>query len=56
MRSAREELTVPEHVRADLLERRGIPFEETRSLDDAMPQLDVLYMTRVQRERLIRLI
>ena len=46
-----EELRVPESVRTDLLERNGIEFLETTSLEDAMPQLDILYMTRVQRER-----
>ena len=46
-----EELTVPEHVRADVLERRGVQWRETRSLDEAIGELDVLYMTRVQRER-----
>ena len=46
-----EELTVPEHVRADLLERRGLDWRETRSLDESIGELDVLYMTRVQRER-----
>ncbi len=46
-----EELTVPEHVRHDVLLRDGVRFEETVSLDGAMPRLDVLYMTRVQRER-----
>ena len=35
----------------DLLERNGIEFVETTSLEEAMPQLDILYMTRVQRER-----
>jgi aspartate carbamoyltransferase catalytic subunit len=46
-----EELTVPEHVRSDVLLRGSIPFRETESLDEAMPELDILYMTRVQRER-----
>ena len=46
-----EELVIPEHVKSDVLERGGIPYRETRSLDEAMPELDVLYMTRVQRER-----
>ena len=46
-----EELRVPESVRTDLLERNGIEFLETTSLEEAMPQLDILYMTRVQRER-----
>lgn len=46
-----EELTVPEHVRTDLLIRGGAEFRETTSLEEALPQLDILYMTRVQRER-----
>ena len=46
-----EELRVPESVRTDLLEKNGIEFMETTSLEEAMPQLDILYMTRVQRER-----
>ncbi|MEA4964360.1 MAG: aspartate carbamoyltransferase [Oscillospiraceae bacterium] len=46
-----EELAIPEHVRTDVLEMGGVPFEETRSLEDAMPKLDILYMTRVQKER-----
>ena len=46
-----EELRVPESVRSDLLERGGIDFRETTSLEEVMPELDILYMTRVQRER-----
>ena len=46
-----EELRVPESVRTDLLEKNGIDYEETTSLEEAMPQLDILYMTRVQKER-----
>ena len=46
-----DELKVPEHVKSDILDRGGISYRETRSLEDAMPELDVLYMTRVQRER-----
>lgn len=45
-----EELTVPDYV-LDVLQKKGIPYKETRSLDEAMPGLDILYMTRVQRER-----
>ncbi len=44
------ELRVPEYI-TDLLKEKNIPFEEVISLDEAMPQLDILYMTRVQRER-----
>lgn len=46
-----EELVIPEHVRTEVLLRQNIPFVETRSLEEAMPELDILYMTRVQRER-----
>lgn len=46
-----EELRIPEHVRSEILDKNGINYIETTSLDEAMPQLDILYMTRVQRER-----
>ena len=46
-----EELRVPENVRSEILDRRHIPYEETTDLETAMPKLDILYMTRVQRER-----
>ena len=46
-----KELTVPEYIRKELLEAKGIDFVETTSLEEAMPSLDILYMTRVQRER-----
>ena len=46
-----EELKVPRYIITDLLEPNGIPYEEVTSLEDAMPKLDILYMTRVQRER-----
>ena len=45
-----EELKVPDYVREHLTEQ-GIPFVETTDLEGAMPELDILYMTRVQRER-----
>lgn len=45
------ELTVPEYLKKELLEAKNIDFVETTSLEDAMPELDILYMTRVQRER-----
>ena len=47
-----EELRVPEYIREDVLEKHNIPFKEVDSLDDVMGELDILYMTRVQRERL----
>lgn len=46
-----DELKLPAYTRQDMLERNGIPYTETDSLDDALPALDVLYMTRVQQER-----
>ena len=46
-----EELKVPSYVKNDVLAKKNIPFEETTDLVAAMPQLDILYMTRVQRER-----
>jgi len=46
-----EELRVPEYIRKEVLEAGNIPFEETTNLEKAMPKLDILYMTRVQRER-----
>lgn len=46
-----EELKIPEHVRTEVLDKNQIPYEETTSLEEAMPKLDILYMTRVQRER-----
>ncbi|MBQ3065127.1 MAG: aspartate carbamoyltransferase [Clostridia bacterium] len=46
-----DELRIPEHIRAEVLDAKGISYVETTSLDDVMPELDILYMTRVQRER-----
>lgn len=46
-----EELKLPGFVKNDVMCKRGMEFVETTSLEDAMPQLDVLYMTRIQRER-----
>ena len=45
-----DELKVPEYI-IDELNKEGIPYVETTSLEDAMPELDILYMTRVQQER-----
>ena len=45
------ELKLPSYIKKDVLRSKGIPYEQTTSLEEAMPQLDVLYMTRVQRER-----
>ena len=46
-----EELKLPSYVRYNVLDPKNIPYTEVTSLDDAMPELDVLYMTRIQRER-----
>jgi len=46
-----EELKLPSYVKKDVLQKQGIPYTQTTSLEEAMPQLDILYMTRVQRER-----
>lgn len=46
-----EELRIPSYIREDVLRANNIPFTEVECLEDAIPQLDVLYMTRVQKER-----
>ena len=46
-----DELNLPEYIKQDVLIKNNIEFEEVTSLEDAMPKLDILYMTRVQRER-----
>lgn len=46
-----KELRVPDYIRDDVLSANNAEFEEVESLEDAMPKLDILYMTRVQRER-----
>ncbi len=45
------ELKIPEYLKEDFLVKDNIEFKETTSLEEAMPELDILYMTRVQRER-----
>ncbi len=45
------ELRIPDYLRENVLDANNIPYEEVTSLDEIMPQLDILYMTRVQRER-----
>ena len=45
------ELRIPDYIREDVLIKNDIPFEEVIKLEEAMPSLDILYMTRVQRER-----
>ncbi len=46
-----EELRLPDYIKTDILTEKGLDWEETTSLENAMPKLDILYMTRVQRER-----
>ena len=46
-----EELKLPSYVKNDVLEKHGIEYKETTDLEAVMPELDILYMTRVQRER-----
>ena len=46
-----DELKVPEYIREDVLRANNIDFKEVSNLDAAMPELDILYMTRVQKER-----
>ena len=48
-----EELTIPSYIKKDVLDRNNVSYNETRSLEKAVPDLDILYMTRVQRERFI---
>ena len=45
------ELRIPGYIREDVLEKNRIPFTEVDSLEASMPDLDILYMTRVQKER-----
>lgn len=46
-----KELRVPDYIREDVLTAKGVEFEEVTSLEEVMPKLDILYMTRVQKER-----
>ena len=46
-----EELRLPSFIRVDVLEKNNIPYKEVVTLEDAMAELDILYMTRVQKER-----
>ena len=48
-----EELTLPSYIKKDVLDRNNVSYTETCSLEKAVPELDILYMTRVQRERFI---
>ena len=46
-----EELKLPSYVKKDILKKNAVPYEQTENLEQVMPSLDILYMTRVQRER-----
>ncbi len=46
-----EELRLPDYIKQDILEEKGLEYFEIESLEQVMPELDILYMTRVQRER-----
>lgn len=46
-----EELRLPDYMRHDVLDKKQIPYKEVVRLEDALPELDILYMTRVQKER-----
>lgn len=46
-----EELQVPDYIKTDVLQKSGKPWRQVETMSEVMPELDVLYMTRVQRER-----
>ena len=46
-----EELRLPGYIRKDVLDKENVPYKQVERLEDAIPELDVLYMTRVQKER-----
>ncbi len=46
-----DELKLPSYVKKDILAKNNIPYKQTTDLESVMPELDILYMTRVQRER-----
>lgn len=46
-----EELVIPPYIRKSIIEKNGMQYEEVRHMEDVLPELDVLYMTRVQKER-----
>ena len=50
---APHELQLPDYIKQDVCEKMGIEYRETDNLDEVMPELDVLYMTRVQKERFL---
>ena len=46
-----EELRLPDYIRQDVLDKKNIPYKEVVRMEEALPELDILYMTRVQKER-----
>ena len=46
-----EELKIPHYIKTDIVEKNHMPYEETRTMESVLPELDILYMTRVQGER-----
>lgn len=50
---APDELRLPDYIKQDVCDKMGIEYRETGSLDEVLPELDVLYMTRVQKERFL---
>ena len=46
-----DELRVPDYIKSEILDKKAISYTETASLEESLPELDILYMTRVQRER-----
>lgn len=46
-----EELRIPDYVRKEILDKKGLDYREVEQMDEVLPELDVLYMTRVQKER-----
>jgi aspartate carbamoyltransferase catalytic subunit len=46
-----EELKIPQYIKTDIIEKNGMPYVETQTMESVMPELDILYMTRVQGER-----
>lgn len=50
---APEELSLPDYIKHDVCDKMGISYKEVRTMEEVMPELDVLYMTRVQKERFL---
>ena len=50
---APDELRLPDYIKADVCDKMGISYREVSTIEEVMPELDVLYMTRVQKERFL---